>query len=136
MGERLEDLDREELLLTARRLLAEAQALSIRISAVNEIATAINRTLDLNQILRVVGKQAKWLLDFEHCSVCLHSTNACMTLFGPHIPVDISVLPDGGPIKKAFTTRQPQLIQEAGVLLFYPPTLRKLSFPWKAKVRF
>ena len=80
MGDRLEDQDREELLLTARRLLAEAQALSIRISAVNEIATAINRTLDLSQILRVVGKQAKWLLDFEHCSVCLHSTNTCMTL--------------------------------------------------------
>lgn len=112
MGERLEDQDREELLLTARRLLAEAQALSIRISAVNEIATAINRTLDLGQILRVVGKQAKWLLDFEHCSVCLQSTHNCTTLFGKPINVDITELPEGGPIKKAFKTGQSQLIQE------------------------
>ena len=133
MGERLEDLEREELLLTARRLLAEAQALSVRISAVNEIATAINRTLDLNQILRVVGKQAKWLLDFEHCSVCLHSTNACMTLFGPHIPVDISVLTEGGPIKKAFTTRQPQLIQEAGATAILSPYASQIILPLESE---
>jgi len=112
MGERLEDQDREELLLTARRLLAEAQSLSIRISAVNEVATAINRTLDITQILRVVGKQAKWLLDFEHCSVCLQSTNSCTTLFGPPITVDITNLPEVGPINKAFKTGQTQLIQE------------------------
>ena len=133
MGERLEDLEREELLLTARRLLAEAQALSIRIPAVYEIATAINRTLDLNQILRVVGKQAKWLLDFEHCSVCLHSTNACMTLFGPHIPVDISVLTEGGPIKKAFTTRQPQLIQEAGATAILSPYASQIILPLESE---
>ncbi|MEG4353168.1 adenylate/guanylate cyclase domain-containing protein [Microcoleus sp. LAD1_D3] len=133
MGERLEDLDREELLLTARRLLAEAQALSIRISAVNEVATAINRTLDLNQILRVVGKQAKWLLDFEHCSVCLHSTNACTTLFGPHIPVDIAALPEGGPIHKAFKTRQPQLIQEAGATAILSPYASQIIIPLESE---
>ncbi|MEG4144001.1 adenylate/guanylate cyclase domain-containing protein [Microcoleus sp. Pol7_B1] len=133
MGDRLEDQDREELLLTARRLLAEAQALSIRISAVNEVATAINRTLDLNQILRVLGKQAKWLLDFEHCSVCLHSTNACMTLFGRHIPVDIAALPEGGPIHKAFTTRQPQLIQEAGATAILSPYASQIILPLESE---
>ena len=111
MVDRLEDQDREQLLLTARRLLAEAQALSVRISAVNEIATAINHTLDLKQILRIVGKQAKWLLDFQHCSVCLRSTNNCTTLFGPPINVDISHLSDSGPIKKALKIKQPQIIQ-------------------------
>ncbi|WP_445316409.1 adenylate/guanylate cyclase domain-containing protein [Microcoleus vaginatus] len=133
MGDRLEDQDRKELLLTARRLLAEAQALSIRISAVNEIATAINRTLDLTQILRVVGKQAKWLLDFEHCSVCLHSNNACMTLFGPHIPVDISALTEGGPIKKAFTTRQPQLIQKADATAILSPYASQIILPLESE---
>jgi adenylate cyclase len=122
MVDRLEDQDREQLLLTARRLLAEAQALSIRISAVNEIATAINRTLDLNQILRVVGKQSKWLLDFQHCSVCLYSTNNCTTLFGPPINVDIAHIPNDGPIKKAFKIKQPQIIQNGcpdGILSAY-----------------
>lgn len=122
MGNRLEDQDREELLLTARSLLAEAQSLSTRIAAVNEIATAINRTLDIDLIFRVVGKQAKWLLDFEYCGICLHSTNSCTTLFGKHINLDITSLPENGPIKKAFKTAQPQLIQEgfaAGVLSSY-----------------
>ena len=54
-SKQFDSLDRDELLLTARGLLAEAQALSVRISAVNEIATAINRSLDLDEILRVVG---------------------------------------------------------------------------------
>lgn len=122
MGNRLEDQDREELLLTARGLLAEAQSLSTRIAAVNEIATAINRTLDIDLIFRVVGKQAKWLLDFEHCSICLHSTNSCTTLFGKPINLDITSLPENGPIKKAVKTAQPQLIHEgfgAGVLSNY-----------------
>src|SRR4028119_2121381 len=133
MGNRLEDQDREELLLTARRLLAEAQSFSTRMAAVNEIATAINRSLDIDLIFRVVGKQAKWLLDFEHCSICLHSTNACMTLFGPHIPVDISVLPEGGPIKKAFTTRQPQLIQEAGNTAILSPYASQIILPLESE---
>ena len=122
MGNRLEDQDRDELLLTARSLLAEAQSLSTRIAAVNEIATAINSTLDIDFIFRVVSKQAKWLLDFEHCSICLHSTNSCTTLFGNAINLDITTLPENGPIKKAFKTAQPQLIQEgfaAGVLSNY-----------------
>lgn len=122
MGNRLEDQDREELLLTARRLLAEAQSFSTRMAAVNEIATAINRSLDIDLIFRVVGKQAKWLLDFEHCSICLHSTNSCSTLFGKAINLDITTLPENGPIIKAFKTAQPQLIHEgfaAGVLSSY-----------------
>jgi adenylate cyclase len=65
---RLEDQDRDQLLSTLRSVLTEAEALSSRIASVNEISIAINRTLDLKEILRVVGKQVKWLLDFEHCS--------------------------------------------------------------------
>jgi len=68
---RLEEQDRDQLLATLRSVLTEAEALSSRIAAVNEISIAINRTLDLDEILRVVRKQVKWLLDFDHCSVCL-----------------------------------------------------------------
>lgn len=122
MGDRLEDQNREQLLMTARSLLAEAQSFSTRIAAVNEIATAINRSLDIDLIFRAVSKQAKWLLDFEYCSICLHSTNSCTTLFGKAISLDITTLPENGPIKKAVKTGQPQLIQEgfaAGVLSGY-----------------
>ncbi len=72
---RLEEQDHEQLLKTVRRLLAEAEALSSRIAAVNEIGIAINRKLDLDKILTVVAKQAKWLLDFDYCGVCLRGTN-------------------------------------------------------------
>jgi signal transduction histidine kinase len=80
----LENLNREELIRTARRLLTEADSLSSRISAVNEIGVAVNETLDLDKILRVVARQAKWLLDFEHCSVCVGQAESwrLVTLFG------------------------------------------------------
>ncbi len=89
--QQLENLDREELLRTVRRLLTEADALSSRISAVNEIGVAINRTFDLDKILHVIAKQAKWLLDFEHCSVCVGQDEAwkLTTLFGkPEVAAD------------------------------------------------
>lgn len=108
----LESLDREELLATVRRLLAEADALSSRISAVNEIGTAITRTFDLSKIERVIAQQAKWLLDFAHCSVCLrvNQTWQVKTLFGPEAPaaLDLTTMPNIGP---ALTNGQAQLIR-------------------------
>jgi signal transduction histidine kinase len=81
----LETLDRDQLLITVRRLLGEADALSSRISAVNEIGVAMNSTLDLKTVQRVVAKQAKWLLDFKHLSVCYREKGewTINTLFGP-----------------------------------------------------
>lgn len=93
---RLEEQNPEQLLLTARRLLAEAEALSSRIAAVNEIGIAINRRLDLDKILKVVAKQAKWLLDFQYCGVCLRNRDslwAVTDLFGfssPCAPSELS----------------------------------------------
>jgi hypothetical protein len=81
---KIDEQDRKQLIQTTRHLLTEVQALSSRLAAVNEIALAINRSLNLEEILRIVGKQAKWLLDFKHCSVCLVENNCCrpITLFG------------------------------------------------------
>ncbi len=109
---RLEAQDREELLQTTRKLLTEVQALSSRIAAVNEIANAINRSLNLEEILRIVGKQAKWLLDFKHCSVCLQNHDESyqiVTLFGPSAEWDSSIFLEDNPISRALQTRQAQL---------------------------
>ncbi|MBW4633495.1 MAG: adenylate cyclase [Iphinoe sp. HA4291-MV1] len=115
ISSRLEQQDYQQLLLLSRRLLAEAQALSSRIAAVNEIAIAINRSLKLDEILRVVGKQAKWLLDFEHCSVCLFNAKDSwhiVTLFGPTIEVDWSDIANIGAVGMSLRTGQAQLIHE------------------------
>lgn len=111
-GRRIEAQDQEQLLQTSRRLLTEIQALSSRIAAVNEIANAINRSLNLDEILRVVGKQAKWLLDFKHCSVCLYGYDgSCrlITLFGPPVTCSSCLFPSDNPISRALKTGQPQL---------------------------
>lgn len=111
----LEKLDQEELLLTARSLLAETQALSVRIAAVNEIATAINRSLSLDEILRVVGKQAKWLLDFGHLSVYLIKNNSgrFIKLAGATIQFDEAAMNISKSFQKALITGQSQLIKQA-----------------------
>ena len=111
----LDNLNREELLLTARSLLAEAQALSVRISAVNEVATAINHSLNLDEILRVVGKQAKWLLDFEHLSVYLIKDNhgQFIKLSGAPIEFDESAIATNSSLHKALTTGQSLLLKQA-----------------------
>ena len=111
----LEKLDQEELLLTARSLLAETQALSVRIAAVNEIATAINRSLSLDEILRVVGKQAKWLLDFGHLSVYLIKNNSgrFVKLAGAAIEFDEVSFSKSKSFQKALITGQSQLIKQA-----------------------
>ena len=71
VGTKLEEQSREELLNTVRHVMVEAEALSSRIVAVSEIGIAINSTLDIDRIFKVVANQAKWLLDFEHCSICV-----------------------------------------------------------------
>lgn len=115
IGSRLDEQDYQQLLVLSRRLLAEAQALSSRIAAVNEIAIAMNRSLKLDEILQVVGKQAKWLLDFEHCSVCLCNTNnswRIVRLFGPTVEFDFFDLTSMGAVAMSLKTGQVQLIQE------------------------
>ena len=114
-GKQLDSLDRDKLLLTARGLLAEAQALSVRIAAVNEIATAINRSLNLDEILRVVGKQAKWLLDFEHVSVYLtkNDSGRFIRLSGAYVKFDEYDIHPNSSFHKALTTGQSQLVKQA-----------------------
>ncbi|HEY9614046.1 adenylate/guanylate cyclase domain-containing protein [Allocoleopsis sp.] len=110
--ERLEAQDREQLIETTRHLITEVQALSIRIAAVNEVANALNRALNLDEILRIVGKQAKWLLDFKHCSICLQNYDGSyrlIKLFGPEVEYNACDFLQDKAIGRALKTGQPQL---------------------------
>jgi len=110
---RLEDQDRDQLLGTLRSVLTEAEALSSRIAAVNEISVAVNRTLDLNEILRVVGKQVKWLLDFDHCSVCLENddnTWRFVNLFGAVVDFSPDMITSSPNLSYPIKTGQSHLV--------------------------
>ncbi|MEQ8674565.1 MAG: ATP-binding protein [Aggregatilineales bacterium] len=112
---KLEDMDREQLLTTVRSLLAEASALSSRIAAVNEIGVAINKTLNLYEITQVMARQAKWLMDFDHCSVCLKEADdlQLMILFGETPDFDMNALRAARTINLTLETGRSQLIAEA-----------------------
>ncbi|MAS33365.1 MAG: hypothetical protein CL610_05125 [Anaerolineaceae bacterium] len=130
---KLEELGREELLSTVRRLLAEAEALSSRIAAVNEIGIAVNRTFDLSEILRVVARQAKWLLDFDHCSVCLPGSDQSswhiMTLFGPREDYNPQTLTTSANIGYVLSTGQSQLIRQGCQSDFLEKHLSQIIIP-------
>jgi signal transduction histidine kinase len=133
----LESLDRDELLATVRRLLVEADALSSRISAVNEIGIAVNRTLDLATIQRVVAKQAKWLLDFAHLSVCLrdpdpHSRTGwrITTLFGAE--EQLSDLAAAENLSGVLQAGHPRLIGKGSASPFMKAYLSQLIIPLSA----
>jgi signal transduction histidine kinase len=52
-----------------RSLLAETQALSARLAALNEVAVAVQASLDLDSALSAMAREARWVLDFQYCSV-------------------------------------------------------------------
>jgi adenylate cyclase len=134
----LENQDDSQLLATTRNLLVETQALSTRLATINEIATVINRTLDLNEILRVVGKQARWLLDFKHCSVCVrnppnengNSGWRIITLFGkPQYNTSDFLLPPNSAITRVLQNGQALLLHEAATDDFLADFASQLCLP-------
>jgi signal transduction histidine kinase len=102
---------------TDRRILVELQAMSSRISLLQEITTAISRNLSIDEILQVVGQRVKWLLDFDHCSVALRVADDAFhltTLFGPGEEELLAWL-NSSLLEKVIQTRQPLLIGEMEV---------------------
>jgi signal transduction histidine kinase len=94
--------------------LGDLQSLSTRIATVQEISTSINRSLKLDEILNVVGKQAKWILDFDHFSVCLcdrSQTRRFVNLFGP--PLETLDQEAFNSIERAIQSKQPQLKRDS-----------------------
>lgn len=109
---RLEAQDREQLIHTTQNLITEVQALSVRIAAVNEIANALNRSLKLDEILQIIGKQAKWLLDFKHCSICLQNYDGSyrlVKLFGSDVEYNPRDFQEDNPLTRALKMGKPQL---------------------------
>jgi hypothetical protein len=47
------------------------EKLAIRLSAIGELAAAVNDALDLSSILKAVRKHARWVLDFNGCSLVI-----------------------------------------------------------------
>ncbi|GAB4207591.1 MAG: hypothetical protein OHK0022_36040 [Roseiflexaceae bacterium] len=90
-----------------RVLLAEAQALSVRLASLNEVAVAMQSSPDAGAMLRVLAEQARWVLDFQHCGVTFHEAGmAYQALHGdpwdgplpPHSVAVARVLRDGHPL--------------------------------------
>lgn len=111
-NKKLENLNRDELLATVRQLLAEADALSSRIAVVNEIGITINETLDINKVMKFVAKRAKWLLDFEHLSICLqHGDDWTLEVMFGKEPIDFTDWLDTSNVGYVLRTSQAKLIQ-------------------------
>lgn len=100
---------------TDQRLFEELQALSCRIEILNEIAVQINRQFAIDEILQLVGQKVKWLLDFDHCGVCLCQADDLLqydTLLGPALARNIWENNDESPIKLAIRTKRTQLLPD------------------------
>lgn len=110
--DQLETLDRDGLIKTARQLLVEADTLSSRITALYEIGLAMNRSLNVDAIQAAIASQAKWVLDFDHCSLLWLRGGPVrlVTLFGEvePSPADWTTIPA---LVKASKQQQPVLIE-------------------------
>lgn len=59
----------EELISTIRHMLQESERQSNRMMTMTNISAEMTRAIDFDSILAIVRRDAKWLIDFEHCSV-------------------------------------------------------------------
>lgn len=114
-------------------MLTEMQALSSRIAFLNELATAINRNLDQKEILKVVQRQAKWVVDFDHLSVCLCEEKAweCVTLFGPSAAFDPVAHTEAGPLAQLLQTQHAQFLRTGHEASFLAGYASQLLLPLK-----
>ncbi|MBD2256057.1 adenylate/guanylate cyclase domain-containing protein [Pseudanabaena sp. FACHB-2040] len=101
--------------------LASAQALSSRIAAINEIAVAVNRSLNVNEILKIVGKKSKWLIEIDHLSVYLISqeSDSLVNLFGSNLELDQVKNSKFDSIHRALRSGQPQVVRQPSDM-FWP----------------
>jgi len=129
-SKKLENLNRDELLDTVRQILAEADALSSRIAVVNEIGVTINETLDFDKILKFVAKRAKWLLDFQHLSVCLQEDDnwSLIVLFGDD-EVDTRDWIETPNVGHVLKTNQAQIIRNGSDSPFLSDYMSQIIIP-------
>lgn len=117
-------------------LSIQLQALSSRINAVNEIAAALNHSLKLDDILTVVKQQAKWLLDFQHCSIRLcgeHHAPQTILLFDATSAPEVSYAEQNRLLELAITTKQSHLHQGASLTATTAPYRSWLAMPLESE---
>lgn len=121
---------------SAQSLAIQLQALSSRINAVNEIGAALNHSLNLEDILKVVKQQAKWLLDFQHCSIRLcgdHNPSQTILLFDVKGHLEESYREQNRLLELAITTKQSHLYQEATLPVPTAPYRSWLAMPLESE---
>src|SRR5690242_10316609 len=59
----------EQLLAQVDKLLVETELLSTRFTAISDVAVAVNSSLHLDDILRVLVEKARPALGFDYCAV-------------------------------------------------------------------
>lgn len=121
---------------SAHALSIQLQALSSRINAVNEIAAALNHSLKLDDILTVVKQQAKWLLDFQHCSIRLcgeHHTPQTILLFDVTGAPEAAYDEQNRLLELAITTKQSHLHQGASLTATTAPYCSWLAMPLESE---
>lgn len=98
-------------------LLAHIQMLASRIAAIQEIATSVNRSLRLDDILTVVGQQVKWILDFDLCSVYFcHEDGSTQERVLSSTARNQPGAENAPAIAQAIATGQSQLVQDSWTL--------------------
>jgi signal transduction histidine kinase len=123
----LHTLDSAALVTQVRSLLAEAQALSSRLAALNEVTVAMQADLDIEAILQALSRQARWVLDFQHCSIALseETTYRVRALLGDMLPTAVRVLPiHVGAIGRALQSQHALLLHELTDADDAPPGMR------------
>ncbi len=109
-------------------MLAEAQALSSRLAALSEVAVAIQRELDTEDVLKTFAREARWVLDFHLCSVVLLEGDTLveqvLRASGPESQMPVLVRKSAGAVMRALSTGQAQLIRDSTPQDALPPDVR------------
>jgi signal transduction histidine kinase len=61
----------DDLIQTIREIRQESEELLQRMMSIINIGIDMSRALDFDEILDVVAKNAKWIIDFEYCSILI-----------------------------------------------------------------
>lgn len=125
------DMPHKDATTEAQLLAVQLQALSSRISAVIEMAAALNRSLKLDDILAVVKQQAKWLLDFHYCSLLLANADGSKrlsVLFG-HATAAGDHQAIYALLERTMTSQRPHLLQAGAEPIPAPAFQSWLTMP-------
>jgi signal transduction histidine kinase len=116
----------------------QLQALLSRISAINELAAALNRSLRLEKIIDILKQQVKWMIDFDHCSIYLREhkdKKQKVVLFGE----ELSPLHFAGHkvnlLELAVTQRRPYLVQGYPFAIEASPYRSWLAMPFESEAK-